>query len=302
MKDNESIVVYQWRAWDGFLISRLIPDATVVAAAFDHSLQDVLQALPPWPSAFLPHLACSLTAHFPTCREGLMLELASRSIRLPNRDVVDISKKALQRCCVEASLPATLAGKEGDQAELLIVKTNSNFGGKNELTLSEANRAALGIREHNKEVIKGPYQYIVRTRGEIPSCWWSDDNLILERYIENDEHIYYRCWAAGDHLVLIEMFNPDRIKKMGKSRLLRHWMIKLREGGSADISGSDCPRSMVGDIECFKKGFCLDFGSVDIVINQGGVPYIIDVNSTPYYNTQLEVPGMIDHLASGLCG
>lgn len=300
MTTNRATAVYHWRAWDDFLIVRLIPDAVVIQGGFDHKLDDILGAVPDGVSAFLPHLACTVTTNFPACRKELMSALKSRSIRVLNRDVVDISKKALQRCCAQAKLPVSLAMEDGDPAGLVIVKTNSNFGGKNELTLSDDQRSSLGVRKHSKEIIKGPYQYLIRPRKEIPANWWADDNLIIENYIDNDQDIYYRCWIAGDHLALIEMSNPARVKKMGKSRLLRHWMITLAKDSAPTISASDSPRRMIEDLATFKTSFSLDFGSVDIVVNEDRVPYIIDVNSTPYYNTQLEVPGMTEHLAAGL--
>ena len=300
MTTTGTITVYQWRAWNDFLIERLVPEAFVVAAAFEHTVDDVLPTLPSEVSAFLPHLACSVTTNFPVCRLELFSALESRSIRVLNRNVVDISKKALQACCTRAKLPTSLAAKEGDPEELVIVKTNSNFGGKNELTLSDGQRSSLGVRKHSKDVIKGPYQYLVRPRKEIPEGWWTDDNLIIETYIDNEKDIYYRCWITGDHLALIEMSNPARVKKMGKSRLLRHWMINLKKEAEPTLSAPDAPARMVDDLVVFKKHFALDFGSVDIVVDQDRVPYIIDVNSTPYYNTQLEVPGMTEHLAAGL--
>jgi hypothetical protein len=299
VRGDGSFVVYDWNAWEDFLIARLVPRATVLPARINHPLVHILGSLPNNARTFLFNIDCTITRLFPTCRCELMSVLEERGILVLNRGVSDISKKTIQRRCRNLGLNHALAEPQGETSELILVKTNLNFGGENECKLSENERKILGVGETTK-VIQGPYKYLVLPREDIDPSWWRDDSLILERYIGNKEDHYYRWWRFLDHMVLIEMYNPEKIKKMGDSRLLRQWQFISVDDTVAEASSGDYPKKMVRDLLHFERDFIPDFGTVDVVRDDCGEPYIIDVNKTPYYNVHLPVPGMVEHLRHAL--
>ena len=122
----------------------------------------------------------------------------------------------------------------------------------------------------------------------------------MEKYINNEQNTYYRCWVFRERIVLVEMSNPDLVKKMGRSRLLRHWTMVSSDGDISHASSSDYPVLMIRDLIKFKDRFLPDFGTIDVVKDDDERPFIIDVNTTPYYNVHLPIPHLIEHLGQGL--
>ena len=155
VKNDPSFVVYEWNAWDGFLISLLVPEATILHAGINHPLTEILDALPTDAQNFLFHLDCTITTRFPACRLQLISILEERGIGIFNHDSSDITKKTIQKQCASLHLNTTLAGPDGDPNEQLIVKTNFNFGGKNEQTLSEEDRITLGLEKREFRLCSG---------------------------------------------------------------------------------------------------------------------------------------------------
>lgn len=292
---DDTFVVYEWNAWDDFLIARLAPDAVVISASVTQPLDSILRAVPESARTFLCHLDCTVTAKFPVCRKELFEVLDKRGVRILNRSVSDISKKTLQKTCSRVGLHSSAASPTGDPGETLIVKSNLNFGGKNENFLTPEDRALLGV-DFQPTPIKGPYEYPVLPRRDIPSEWWLNEGLIIERYVNNQNNLYYRCWFFLDRILLIEMFNPHDVKKMGKSRLTRHWKALTGEDSIRWASSSDFPEQLVSDLLRFKAEFQLDFGTVDVVIDDANRPHIIDVNTTPYFNVNLPIPNLVEFL------
>ena len=292
---DETFVGYEWHAWDDFLIGHLVPDATVISASVTQPLQAILEAVPDTARTFLCHLDCTLTTNFPTCRPRLFEALDERGVRVLNRSVSDISKRTLQDACSELGINTAAASRSGDPEETLIVKSNLNFGGKNEAFLTPEDRALLGIHELPTP-IKGPYKYPVLCRRDITEEWWSNDSLMIERYVRNKRNLYYRCWLFLDRIVLVEMHNTKDVKKMGDSRLTRHWTFSQDGDAVRNLSSAACPELLLGALTRYRTMVQLDYGTIDIVIDDEDEPYIIDVNTTPYFNVRLPIPNLVPFL------
>jgi hypothetical protein len=279
-------------AWRGFLASSLFPAATRQHARVDDSVEAVMGRIPTQATHFLFHLNVSVTTGFPECRAQLLAELAARGIRPINDGVTDISKPFIQRACATLSLPSTLAARTLPPDTPVMIKSSLNAGGKTEKYLSPAVLAKLGMHMAENVV---PEDYKVMRAADVPSQWWDDPSLCIERYISNEQGRWHRIYIWRDRIVLREAINPNPVKKMGgdvKSRLLRFVLVGGRYRAS---DGSDPgPERLLEHLAAFIPAIGLHFGTLDAVSNDDGEHYIIDVNTTPFFGSRSAY--VLDHL------
>src|SRR5688572_8785976 len=236
MSIGKTWVLYQWLSDSGYFIQAIVPDFTPVPARLDDTLNDVLQAIPPAATHFAFHLNCTITERFPEERAALVEALRTRGVQVLNAGATDISKQRVQRLTAELGLNTVTATREGDPNEMVIVKTDLNFGGDSEWALSDEQRAGLGIRE-GSDIIWKPNHYRVIPRKEVEAPWWTDPRLVCERFITNREERWYRVFQFLDRLAVCELSNPNQIKKVNESTVLRVWMVSL----SDQAAPSDAP-------------------------------------------------------------
>jgi hypothetical protein len=176
---------------------------------------------------------------------------------------------------------------------MVIVKTDLNFGGDSEWALSDEQRVALGIRE-GSDIIWKPNHYRVLPRKDVEGPWWDDPRLVRERFIVNRDDRWYRVFLFLDRLAVCELSNPNQIKKVNESRVLRVWLVSLTER----VVPADAPAGLIESLRRFVLAFPLDFGTVDVVADDAGAHYIIDVNTTAAYNYPID--GVIAHMRAAL--
>ena len=295
MTPQGSWVLYHWLSDSGYFLQAIVPGFTPIAAHVDDTVDGVLNAVPPDATHFAFHLNCTVTERFPEQRAGLVEALRARGVRVLNAGATDISKQRVQRVCAELGLNTVTATREGNPDELIIVKTDLNFGGDSEWALSDGQRAALGIRE-GSDIIWKPNHYRVLPRRELEAVWWDDLRLVRERFIVNGDGRWYRVFLFMDRLAVCELANPHEIKKVNESRVLRVWMVPLAD----QAAPADAPSGLIEDIRRFVRAFPLDFGAVDLVADDAGQHFIIDVNTTAAYNYPIE--GVVDYMRGALPG
>ena len=293
MSSGQNWVLYQWLSDSGYFLQAIVPEFTPLAARVDDTLNGVLQAVPPETTHFAFHLNCTVTERFPEERTALVEALQARGVRVLNAATTDISKQRVQRICGELGLNTVTAARDGDPDELIIVKTDLNFGGDSEWALSDGQRAALGIRE-GSDIIWVPNHYRVLPRREVEDPWWDDLRLVRERFVVNRDDRWYRVFLFLDRLAVCELSNPLAIKKVNESRVLRVWMVRLADGAAPP----DSPAGLIESLRRFVRAFPLDFGTVDVVADDAGEHYIIDVNTTAAYNYPID--GVVDYMRHAL--
>jgi citrate lyase gamma subunit len=285
--------VYRWLTSDDFLIGSLVPNATVVEANPTQDTEDVIRALPNDAAFFHFHLNCTITRQFPLARETLLDTLVERGIRTVNASVTDISKSRIHTVLKELGLPSAAATRKGSADEKLFVKTNLNFGGDSEWALSEDQRGALGI-PGGSSLIYNPNHYQVLPRGEIPVLWWADPSLVIERYITNSQDRWYRAFVNYSRLVICELTSEAVVKKVGGSQHLQSWSLETSSEESQEAAPPSHLMPMVRSLRAFIGRMGLDFGAVDVLLDDDARPFIIDVNTTPAYNHP--IPGLVESL------
>jgi len=284
-------VVYEFRAWSEFLVTRVFPGAVRLRARPNDIARDVERRIPPEARYFLFHLDMSVTKAFPRGRAQLLRALRRRGVIPLNADVDDITKRSIQAACRRLDIPVASAPRRGADGELLIVKTNCNYGGEGERTIPRALRTRLGIGALSRD-IRGAADYRIIPREEVPEQWWTDDSLVVERYVSNRAHRFYRAYVVHERVVVSVVTNPSPIKKMTSGLPRQNHPLHLAEISAA----TSLPAGLSSVLARVIRGMSLDYGAIDLVEDDAGVCYVIDVNTTPYWGDEIQ-PDLTEFLA-----
>ena len=130
----------------------------------------------------------------------------------------------------------------------------------------------------------------------MPAEWWDDRSLVLERYVQNTRNAWYRAFVNFSALTVCEFADTSLVKKVGSSRFLRSWHLNLATDDPFRPEDGGLPGSAAEQLPLFLRAIGLDFGAVDLMTDDDGSAYIIDVNTTPAYN--YPVPGLVSDLVT----
>jgi hypothetical protein len=272
-------VIYEWNAWWQFKLVRAMPEAHRLTARPGEHAQHVLDRCPPTATAFAFHVNATFSGKFPHERSVLIAGLEARGIVPINGAITDISKRWVQAQCAACGLPVTTAASEGDPDERLIVKTNHNYGGRSERLLAAADLTGLGVPSPSAVVVD-PRAYPIVARRAIPGAWWVDPALTIERFIENRHNRIYRVSLAGRRFDVMRLINTRLLKKVDDSQEKVVMMCDRDRLARGDVRGVEAHVSAA--VVRFVDAANLDFGSLDVIADDDGRAYILDVNTTPY--------------------
>lgn len=256
-----------------------VPDAVRLTARPGEHAEDVLARCPPNTAAFAFHINGTFIGEFPHARHALIATLESRGIAPINAAIVDISKRWVQQVCASCGLPVATATADGDPDERVIVKTNHNFGGRSERQFTAEQLVALKIPRPSPTVLSAT-TYPVLMRREVPVEWWTDSTLAIERYIENRWNRIYRVSCAGRRFDLLRMVNPGVLKKVDgatEQAVIYCTRDQLERGAAKGVEAE-----VMLCIARFVDAAKLDFGGLDIMMDDEGRAFVLDVNVTPY--------------------
>ena len=292
---SSAYVVYQWASWDDFLVRQILPRASPLHASVRDRADDILRRIPEGARYFLFHINLSLSARFPRRRDELLRGLTREGVAPLNAHLTDITKRTLQDACERLGLGSARAARRGDPREILIVKTNYNCGGRTEREMRRSRRQALGIPRAST-LIRDTRAYRVLERRHIPDVLFRDNALLIERYITNASHRYYRAYVVRERVILSEVINPKAIKKMDPGLLRRNYRLDLREESATPPSLSvehsasplrgTVPAALRDVITKAIRGLSLDYGTLDILEDDKGAHFVVDLNATPYWGKE----------------
>ncbi len=302
-------VLYRWSVHDAYLMSVLAPGMRVIdvkpAESARSALERILDAASP-PRLVIVHIDASMPAQFVRPLDELNQCLLDRGIEVWNCSVGDIRKTAVQAHNEGLGLPSTRASRDGPLEELLIVKTNLNSRGCPEWSLSPETRQALGWPPPKESPLHWTSEYLVMPRGRIPANWWLDDQAAIERYVDNRYGLFYRTYFCGEAVVLCEGTANTTVRRMRDAD--NRYDFLLSRDLAIDEAAVSSLETPAADVFCaavvYAETLGLDYGSIDFVVDDGGVPYVIDVNLTPYWGSSPGDGDMLRHLRQGFgpCG
>lgn len=280
MNFDGEIAIYEWHGWLPFLLPTLFPHSTRIQAKLEDWDSDVLGQLPRDTKLFAFHINMTHTAGIPHHRRSLCRQLEKRGIVTLNADATNTSKAFIQAACRRLELQTTLALREGNPEEKLIIKTNWNYGGIGESRVDTPTQRLLGLGSYSKDMDARSYKILKRNEVE-PEVWLRSD-LIVERFIENRQDLFFRAYWLWDRLVISEVIDPLPLKKMGEGIKRKNWFFTLL--GDAVIPQGESSRlaqTLGTKIAHFMQATQVDFATLDIVVDDNFNFFIIDVNTTP---------------------
>jgi hypothetical protein len=280
--NKPNIYVCEWGAWDNYLFPMLFRSAIRIEADIGQKNEYILEQVTRRNSYFLFHINLSEISRFFEDKEKLCADLKSRNIKFLNKDVTDISKRFVQDTCLLLGLNSTRVFQDGDPDELLLIKSNDNYGGINENNLTGPQKIKLGITSTNSNQL---VEYIVTERRNIEQNIWSDSSRVIERYISNTNHLFYRVYKINNRIAISEASKTTQIKKMSDGiKRTNYYFDTLTEDSFDEVRADMKELSFI--INKFCTHFNLDFGALDVARNDNNQFYIIDVNTTPYWGVK----------------
>jgi hypothetical protein len=299
------VLVCEFNAWGGYLINAARPDAIRVRLYPGERADRLLAAVPAAARVLLMHIDLSETAGFLTHEADFLAGLAERGITVLNARAVDIRKRTMHAQCEARGLPSARTGREGPPDEQVIIKTDLNCGG-----VPEQRLIAHGLHVQSAVPLAllsrgdtGYPEYPVCRRDEVPEAAWSDPTLVVERFIDNPEGVYFRVYALGRATVVAEAWSDEKIKKLnGPIRKRVNHFFWFEDGTPVPLGEANARVTRAATI-ARQVGAALDvdFHASDCVMSGDGEIVAVDINKTPWWGPQVR-PGVIEHLRRGLDG
>ena len=92
-----------------------------------------------------------------------------------------------------------------------MIKTDLNCHGEAEAVLTPGQQLRLGYPPPSQllgSILAEVQKYPVLRRRDIPLAWWSEPQIIIERYISNPDDRFYRVHILRDRLGIIDVIVP----------------------------------------------------------------------------------------------
>jgi hypothetical protein len=279
-------IVYYWSEIEGYLLNQLVQNVNHVKIQIctrNHRfvIAELMQCCDLAQTVFFFHIdqTCDGAILKAENRRSLIEGLINCGSIVMNGQVIDISKRIIQRHNRQIGLPNVIADNVGFGDEQLIVKTDLNFGGQPEVAFRGQSRTPL---------ISGPWGYVIQCRREIPAHWWSLEELHIERFITNSDGLFYRLNIMGTKISVIEAWSGNAITRINASCEQQVTHTDIDE--LAALAGTTSERWFMAAQAgvAFARTFGLQYGAIDLVKDDSDIFYVIDVNKTPYWGANME--------------
>lgn len=299
------ILVCEWDSWDRYLIQRLPVSARQVTLSPSDSADALLGRMfeiCPNPDLVLMHINLSDPTRLPVGRVQVIEALQKRGIRVWNALTSDTTKHRIQELNESLGLPVTRAGSEGDPDELLMVKDNFNHHMWGERRLTPEERTSLGYTFSGESPIVDLPDYPVMKRADVPEQWWENEFLFFERFVTNSGGDFYRIYLAGDSFAICAGRSEKPVRRMKECRDRVDYLMQRHYFGVPELEGrlpEDLRRIFCACVKV-AGALQLDFGTLDVIVDDDGAVYVVDVNPTPWWGKGLANMEFFEHLREGV--
>lgn len=284
------LVIYDKFTDKNFLITHLFPWYKINSSIRENNFS-ILNQIIDNTKYFIFHINMSNTKNYFSNKEELLNQLSDSNIKSINSNLSDITKRHIQKQCIDLNINNVVCNiKDTDN---VIIKSNYNFNNINEYRLSKQEKNLLSI---SLDII--PFKYIITTKNKI--CEYDinlkNDSIIIEKFVENDQDLFYRVYKLFSRLVISEVRDKKRIKKMPIGIHRKNYFVDLTENNAGHKF-----ESIIDQINKLSLSMNIDFAAFDIVMSNDHEFYIIDVNNTPHWGTlKIDDYEMMEYLKLGI--
>ncbi|MDQ1159483.1 glutathione synthase/RimK-type ligase-like ATP-grasp enzyme, partial [Sphingomonas sp. SORGH_AS 950] len=268
------LTVFEWNAWDRFLITHAVPNAKAITVEPGSELRMADSDV----EAAMIHVNLSRpAAAFPNFVQW-RADLEARGRPVLNGYFESIDKWALQAACAAAGLPIVRTGPDGDPDELLVVKARANHYGRYERLLPA---------ELTQDMVPPLWPYPERVhqfaRKDLPQEYWHDSRITVERYIGNVTGTFQRSYVVGDY-VAVATSHSDRLVKEMDQRLCCG-LQSTQDASQLPLA----PDNALAISHRLASELRVDFAALDLVLDDQGNVYPIDLNTTPVWGSETDL-------------
>jgi hypothetical protein len=298
---GDKVAVLEWRAWEGFLLQHVLGDDAerIEVDPFRELPSEQFDRICDSFKTVCFQINLSVRGRLPLRIRDLTNRFVERGVFVVNGFVQDIRKSTLQTHLETIGLNSVKVTPAGPAHEVLIVKTDLNYGGDLERQLPPENIAAAGFGDLISPEIKGAYYYKTVLRETLPAEIWNDPAIMIEKYISNAEDSFYRVYFSGERVVIVKAFAPRIIKKLSNDPRDTNYVSDLEhlKAGKDELEISE---TLKRDLVTFLEQSAVEFGCLDIMHDGNDNHYIVDLNLTPYAGRRPIDPFLTNFLRFGI--
>jgi hypothetical protein len=298
---GDKVAVLEWRAWEGFLLTHVLGDDAerIEVDPFRELPSEEFDRICDSFAMVCFQINLSVRGRLPLRIRDLTNRFVERGVFVVNGFVQDIRKSTLQKHLETIGLNSVRVTPSGSSHEVLIVKTDLNYGGDLERHLPPESIAAAGFEHLISPEIKGAYYYKTVLREMLPAEIWHDPAIMIEKYIDNAENSFYRVYFSGERVIIVKAFAARIIKKLSNDPRDTNYVTDL-EHLKAGTDKLELSGELKRDLVTFLEQSAVEFGCLDIVHDGNDNHYIIDLNLTPYAGRRRIDPFLTNFLREGL--
>jgi glutathione synthase/RimK-type ligase-like ATP-grasp enzyme len=137
-----------------------------------------------------------------------------------------------------------------------------------------------------------PERVIVARRRNVDPQVWAASSLTVERFINNPAGRFHRAYLLGDRVAVATSHASNPFKDMVHNQ---DTALATTEAAHLRASSLQDPIHVAQRIATAME---IDYAAIDLMEDEAGVIYPVDVNTTPYWG-DLSNPALIDHLKAG---
>ncbi len=299
-------LVCDWNAWERYLVQVLTEGSEPLLLNASEDADTLLarvqrHAAPA--DMVLFNVNLSFPERLPRDRASVVTALEARGFTVWNGRIQDITKRAVHEMNRRLGLPCTLAPREGAREERVMVKNNFNAHGRPEKLLRPEERELLGYPPYAPSPIVNFPEYPVLPRELVPADWWTSPDLVIERFVDNRLGLFFRVYFVGYRVSVSHGRATNTVRRINECEDRVDYLVSrpfLDDPQLAPLL-PEPSASVLRAARTMADAFCLDYGAVDLVLDEQGLPYVVDVNPTPYWGPVSEgEEEFLQHLREGL--
>lgn len=263
------IFVYNRYSYDNFLISHIGKNISIQSEIKEDNNNIIKKLEKHSAKYFLFHINLSFIKDYFSNKDELLYKIKKMGIKSINDNLFDIRKSTIQKTCKLLGLPNVVDDIKDD--DNIIIKSDYNSNSVPEHMMTKEDKAILNI-----DFDTNPIEYMIFKKYELNNI--NLKKYVIEKFIENNNNLFYRVYKLYNKVVISEVVDQSKIKKMPVGIARTNYFYDLNK-----IFINDKFYKILIQVKILSEHMGIDYAAFDIVMSNNKEYYIIDINHTPYW-------------------